>query len=189
MNIYDTREEMIVATVPKGGIGCEVGVFAGEFSQYLLKFTEPKKLILIDAWELVAPNLFCADQHGNNGVSLPAQALFNTVKSRFASNPKVEIIKNWSHIAIPTITDKLDWVYIDADHSYEGCLRDLILIQDKMNDNCLIMGHDYLINKEKCKHDWQFGVGRAVDEFCAMKGWSIVAKGMDGCVSFCLKKC
>ena len=188
MNVYDTREEMIIANVPKGGIGCEIGVFAGEFSQFLLKHTEPKKLYLIDAWELVNDTLFCTDKNGDNGVVLPASLLLNTVKLRFSNDIRVEIIKDWSHNAIPMISDKLDWVYIDADHSYEGCLRDLMLIEGKMNNNSLIMGHDYLINMEKCKKQWEFGVGKAVDEFCSKRGWHIIAKGMDGAVSFCLKK-
>ena len=177
---------MITATVPKGGIGCEIGVFAGEFSQYLLKHTEPKKLLLIDAWELVAETIFCGDKNGNNGVSMPASLLLNTVRDRFSNDTRVEIIENWSQLAIPMISDKLDWVYIDADHSYEGCLRDLMLIEGKVNTNCLIMGHDYVINMEKCKHNWEFGVWKAVDVFCSRRGWSIIGKGMDGCVSFCL---
>ena len=36
MKSYDTREDMIKGVVPIGGIGCEVGVYAGEFAEQLI---------------------------------------------------------------------------------------------------------------------------------------------------------
>ena len=152
-----------------------------------MRVAKPDKFILIDAWDILDPILVCGDVNGNNVVSLPASFLKATVEKKFAS--KVQIMQGWSHECIPQIENaSLDWVYIDADHSYEGCLRDLILIEEKMKEDSFIMGHDYEFNMEKCKTRWTFGVGKAVDEFCATRGWHIVAKGNDGCVSYCLSK-
>ena len=191
MEIYDNREDMVSAIVPKGGVGCEIGVYAGEFAEQLWRLTKPSKMILIDGWDLISPNLFTGDQDGNNCISLPAKTLFNVVKDRFA-NKNVEIIKSMSQDAIPNITDSLDWVYIDADHSYKGCLRDLLLVEPKIKEGGLIMGHDYCMNMKKAKTNWEeifeIGVRKAVDEFCMTRGWEPFAQGMDGAVSFCLKK-
>ena len=166
---------------------CEIGVYAGEFAQSLMRVAKPDNFILIDAWDILDPILVCGDVNGNNVVSLPASFLKATVEKKFAS--KVQIMQGWSHECIPRIENaSLDWVYIDADHSYEGCLRDLMLIEEKMKDDSFIMGHDYEFNMEKCKTPWTFGVGKAVDEFCVTRGWHIVAKGNDGCVSYCLSK-
>ena len=191
MQSYETREDMIKGVVPVGGVGCEIGVYAGEFAEQLMRIAKPNKLILIDGWDLIGPNLFTGDQDGNNCISLSSETLFNVVTRRF-SNKNVEIMKALSHDAIPKIQDELDWVYIDADHSYEGCLRDLLLIEKKIKPNGLIMGYDFEMNMKKAKVDWEtkfnIGVGRAVKEFCNTRGWKVIAKGNDGGVSFSLKR-
>jgi predicted O-methyltransferase YrrM len=53
-----------------------------------------------------------------------------------------------------------DFVFIDADHSYEGCKADIDTWLPKLKPNGLIGGHDYQ------NPDFPaFGVTRAVDEF------------------------
>lgn len=37
----------------------------------------------------------------------------------------------------------LDFVFIDGDHSYEGCKRDILAYLPKMKPNSIISGHDY----------------------------------------------
>jgi len=191
MKIFDSRAEMIENMVPKGGVGSEIGVYAGEFSQRLFSITKPKELVLIDAWDLGITDIPCADEHGNNFIHMPSKILYNITKDRFSKNPNVHILKAWSYDIIPTLpSSHFDWVYLDACHSYDACLHDLKLIEDKMKkgSNSLIMGHDYEFNYEKCKNMYEFGVGRAVDTFCETCGWEVVAKGMDGCVSYCLQR-
>lgn len=188
MNVYETREDMINDLVPKNTVGCELGVFAGEFAEFLYRTIRPQSLYLIDGWDLCGESLFCADQNGNGGCNLNAKLLYNLVLNRFSGRTTVHILKGWTHEKILEIPDStLDWIYIDADHSYEGCLRDLELSLQKLKPNGLIMGHDYEINKAKCKPDWKFGVGKAVDEFLKNHpSYRLIAKGMDGCVSFIL---
>jgi hypothetical protein len=54
-----------------------------------------------------------------------------------------------------TFNECLDFVYIDADHSYLGCLRDLELWWPKIRPGGMLAGHDY----------GQFGVTDALNEF------------------------
>ena len=188
LKVFTTRAEMVREMIPKHGIGCEIGVYAGEFAQSLINITNPQKLFLIDAWDLVIHEIPCSDEHGNNMVTLPSPFLYKTTVNRFSTDSRVNIIKGWSSTEIPAIPSSLDWVYVDANHSYEGCLNDLKLIEPKMNKNSFIMGHDYEINTEKCRYMWNFGVGKAVDDFCKDHGWELIAKAMDGCVSYCLQR-
>ena len=189
MKIYERREDMIKDLIPKNTVGCELGVFAGEFAEFLYRSLSPNMLYLIDGWDLCGDMLFSGDQNGNGGCNLNAKFLHKLVVDRFANNTNVHIWKGWTHekiLEIPNST--LDWVYIDADHSYEGCLRDLELSLLKIKPNGFIMGHDYEINKAKCKADWNFGVGRAVDEFLKNHpSYTMIAKAMDGCVSYVLQ--
>jgi hypothetical protein len=49
------------------------------------------------------------------------------------------------------------------------------------------MGHDYEMNMNKAHNYYNFGVKQAVDGFCRDFGQKIIAKALDGCVSFCIK--
>jgi len=189
MKVYDCREDLIRNCIPKNTVGCEVGIYAGEFAEFLYRTLSPTRFYLIDGWDLCGETLFCANQDGNGGCSLPATLLYQTVVDRFSMDPRVHVWKGLSNDKIPDIPDNsLDWIYIDADHSYEGCLRDLELSLPKLKPNGLLMGHDYEINKKKCIPNWNFGVGQAVDTFLTRyPKHRMIAKGMDGCVSFCIQ--
>lgn len=189
MYMYDTRKDLINAYVKPGMIGCELGVFAGEFAEYLAS-KHPQKLYLIDIWQGDTNNVsMSADENGNNPVFYNADELFKHVTALFKTNPAIEIRRGFTQDVIPTLpNNSLDYVYIDADHSYEGVLRDLTNILPKMKQQCWILGHDYEMNLEKANTVWKFGVKKAVDEFCKKHQFRLVAKGMDGCVSYCLER-
>ncbi len=80
-----------------------------------------------------------------------------------------------------------DIIYIDGDHSYNGVKRDLEAAFNKINNNGYIMGHDYEMNMAKARQAYDFGVKKAVTEFCEKYNQTVCAKGEDGCVSFCIK--
>jgi predicted O-methyltransferase YrrM len=82
---------------------------------------------------------------------------------------------------------KFDMIYIDGDHAYEGCLRDLLLSHQKIKSGGWIMGHDYDMNMEKAQTRYEFGVKQAVDEYCRDYNQSIYAKAMDGCVGYAIQ--
>jgi hypothetical protein len=48
------------------------------------------------------------------------------------------------------------------------------------------MGHDYSMNMDKAKTHYEFGVKKAVDEFCTRHSLAIKAIANDGCTSFCV---
>jgi len=58
--------------------------------------------------------------------------------------------------------ETLDFVYIDANHSYESCKQDIALWWPKVKKGGIFSGHDYL-NEEL--PEGSFGVKRAVDEY------------------------
>lgn len=188
MLLFETRIDLINTLFTEGMVGCELGVFAGEFAEHLLA-KKPKHLLLVDSWQGDPEYdlLFSGDQDGNNGTTIPAKLLYDRVQKMVADCSNVEIRKGWTYDVIPTLQDaSLDYVYIDADHTYEGMKRDLELIRPKLKPYGLLLGHDYEMNFAKATVPWNFGVRQAVDEFCERYGYRLIAKGMDGCVSFCL---
>jgi predicted O-methyltransferase YrrM len=52
----------------------------------------------------------------------------------------------------------LDFVFIDGDHSYQGCSTDIDCWFPKLKSGGLLSGHDY-------RDDKDYGVKRAVHEF------------------------
>jgi hypothetical protein len=181
--IFDNRIEMIEKILPEGSHIAEIGVFKGEFAEQLLK-SNPAHLYLVDCWE--KGPMVSGNADGNNIETIPnAEDLYFNVQEKFRFNPNVSIHREFSSSFLEKIQDmSLDAIYIDADHSYEGVKRDLELAFKKVKKYGLIMGHDYEMNMTKARTKYDFGVKKAVDEFCQTYGLKIFAKGTDGCVSF-----
>lgn len=186
MKIYDNRISMINDLVKKDSKILEIGVFKGEFAEILL-CTNPRILYLVDCWE--NSNICSGNADGNNVENYNGVSLYNFVKDKFCEFSNIDIIRNYSQNFIPLIDDNtLDIVYIDGDHSYQGVKQDLESVYPKVKKGGYIMGHDYEMNMNKAQHYYDFGVKKAVDEFCKKYNLNIFAKAMDGCVSFCIIK-
>lgn len=58
----------------------------------------------------------------------------------------------------------LDFIFIDGNHSYDACYRDLTCWYDKVKSGGVISGHDFFDRGER------FGVRSAVIDFCKANG-------------------
>jgi predicted O-methyltransferase YrrM len=75
------------------------------------------------------------------------------------------IVRAMSSEAAPSFADgSLDFVYIDANHSYEGCRDDIALWWPKVKVGGILAGHDYV---DGAFPEGEFGVKQAVDAFAA----------------------
>ena len=150
-----TRVDLI-NLLPKNAVVAEIGVAAGNFSREILRTTNPSHLFLVDCWEDHA----AYPESGYAG-------LYQGVIEQFKDNPTVTIIRQFSKVAAATFPDNFfDWVYIDANHSYEAVRDDLAAWLPKIKNGGFIAGHDYM------NHAY-FGVVRAVDEFVAKHNYTI----------------
>jgi hypothetical protein len=184
MKIFESRKLMIDFYVTTNLVGAEIGVFEGNFSEFLIK-KNPKKLYLVDLFDGVWGS---GDVDGNNFRYTDLGAIYLNLKKKFSSNQNVEIFKGASDIFFNNLSDNnLDYIYIDADHSYEGVKKDLENSRLKVKRDGYIFGHDYSINKSKTNQLYFFGVQKAVDEFCLKYKLEIEAIANDGCTSFCIK--
>ena len=62
------------------------------------------------------------------------------------------------------IPERVSCVYIDADHSYPACHRDILNAWDCLYDGGMICGHDYGLNTPGAVASKQDGVKQSVDE-------------------------
>lgn len=182
---YPTRQHMMTALCPPGSVLCEVGVFAGEFASQLLAL-KPARLLLIDPF---AGKVSSGDADGNNVKELFLPDVYLQLAQKVSAHPNATLLRGYSQEFLPRIApNTFDAVYIDGDHSYLGVKRDLNLAWHVTKENGFICGHDYEMNPAKTSNRYDFGVKRAVTEFCREKGVSICALGLDGQISFAIKK-
>ncbi len=145
----------LLKKMPKNAVCAELGVMDGLFSKEILNITKPKKLILIDLWVV---NQTFTDPISQSEYDLK----YNSVKEKFKSRPEVEIMKGRTDL-IKTFPDNyFDWVYIDANHTYEFVKNDLENCYPKIKPDGYIIGDDY---SHENYVDMIYGVIEAVDEF------------------------
>lgn len=140
------------------GKGAEIGVQEGVFSKTLRSEWKGEELYLIDRWK------YSEDYKDIANVSDEKQKEFYlSVVEKFADDRSVHIIRKDSLAAAEQFPDGyFDWIYLDADHSFEGCSRDLEAWYPKIKTGGILAGHDYL---EGVFPGGVFGVKSAVDGF------------------------
>ncbi|KKM96434.1 hypothetical protein LCGC14_1178130 [marine sediment metagenome] len=133
--------------------GAEIGVERGRNSKSILKELNIEKLYLIDPW-------INYEEIDNNWTNIDEN--YKYVLREFEKNKKVEIIKYYSDYAVNLFKmDSLDFVYIDANHSYEYVYQDISIWFPKVKKGGVIAGHDILL-----KNNTYYEVLEAVKNFC-----------------------
>lgn len=142
--------------------GAEVGVFTGELSRRLLARSD-LALYLVDSWSTVDERASYAqsgDFHAELSQDDQDRYFEQTLETVAPFGHRARILRMDSKEAANCVPDhSLDFVFIDADHSYEGCRADIQAWLPKLKANGFISGHDY--DHPEFPH---FGVKRAVDE-------------------------
>lgn len=150
---------------PGSVIGAEIGVFGGDMSRELLKRPD-LFLFMVDSWE--ASGAAYTGDSGDFHATL-TQGQQNAYRAKAeARTPegRRKILAMRSTEAAKLVTDgSLDFVFIDADHSYEGAKADILAWRKKLKPGGLLCGHDY----ENTDYP-KFGVTRAVREFSEETG-------------------
>jgi len=157
-------------------VGAEIGVWFGNTSTLFLK-KNLKKLYMVDAYsiepykenteatfqEYLAKYSRITGEIAPTGFQKYYDRLFAEVKSRFRTYKEVEICRMTSEDWFEKYGDvELDWIYIDGDHSYEGCFKDLENSLKIVKPGGIILGDDYGWPNAKWSKP---GVTKAVDEF------------------------
>lgn len=162
-----------ISLIPFESIGAELGVWKGDSS---LKFlTRAKFLHMVDSWSIVAYE--DSDEHGDYegylnrykkivGSRDPSEfqkfydKIFNEVQEKFKEKP-VKIHRKTTKEWFKEFNESLDWIYVDANHSYEDALYDLNESFKRIKSGGLLFADDY--------SDAKLGVKKAVQTFSHKK--------------------
>lgn len=121
-------------------IAAEVGVQEGIFSRTVLE-SWPGELIMIDAWAHIPGYVDIANVSEQEQLQILEKA--RKVEKDFA--PRAKIVKGFStEVASQVQPGSLDFVYLDADHSYKGVMDDIKAWIGKVRPGGAIGGHDYI---------------------------------------------
>jgi hypothetical protein len=126
----------------------EVGIKRGYNLEVLLR-CNPRIILAVDPWL-------------ENDVGRESDSRYLDIIKRFMHRPNVRLLRTTSEQAATIIPEcSLDFVYIDAIHTYEACIADIKAWWPLVRPGGILAGHDY---KEK-KTDVKYGVIKAVKEF------------------------
>ena len=145
----------------------EIGVLAGDLSDWFLKNLKPKEMHMIDLYN-------CADFPGRDRFTKRQHEKF--ILDRFKgpiSNEQVFIKKgiSWDVMAhYPN--DYFDLIYIDAGHDYESVKKDLESSVNKVKDSGYIVMNDYIMYDHLA--NTKYGVVQATNEFCIKHNWEFL---------------
>lgn len=165
------RAEAILSRLGKSPVGAEIGVFRGSLSRRLL--TRPDlRLIMVDSWGEYRDGYA---ESGDYVAGLTETEQANNresadVVTRFAEDRRT-IVRSDSVAAAADIADgSLDFVFVDADHSYAGCLADIDAWHPRLKPGGLLCGHDY---DRTDLPNARWGVKQAVTEFAEARGLTV----------------
>lgn len=190
--IYDDA----VAAARPGGKLVEIGSWFGRSAVHLgraaVAAEKGLRVFCVDTWEATACNEAevrrVREEHGGSIyreflANMAERGLLSGVAHEETGLVAIPLIRESGPITpmrMPSLeaakrcvgwTGGLDFVFVDGDHSYEGCLADIRAWLPLVRDGGVIAGHDY---------DWP-GVRRAVDEvfgdrveFCAPRSWRVL---------------
>lgn len=130
--------------LPKNGVVAELGTYRGDFARDIVLRNKPRELHVVDV-----------DYSQFNGTGLAA--------------PQVTRHRGLAHEVIAAFPDGyFDWIYVDADHSYEGALGDARAAAPKVKPGGFLVFNDFAHVDTAMG---RYGVHRAVVDFAIESGW------------------
>ena len=140
------KRAYILEQLSKNSKLVEVGVWKGDFSKQILNISSPNLLVLVDAWTFDDKVRGCAPQV--DGEEPLNQNFFDQAKkdtyNKFENIQNVHILDLNSLDASSNYEDNFfDYIYIDAEHTYEAVTNDLNVWYPKLKKNGTLFGDDY----------------------------------------------
>jgi hypothetical protein len=136
------RGDQVAAWAADPKRGAELGAARGKFTAHMLKTFPALHMIAVDQW-IVRPRTDAP------GCETYAAWDFVTMKADYFASMKpfgerVTTLEMDTVEAAGRVPDgSLDFVFIDADHTYEGVRDDILAWRGKIRPGGVLCGHDY----------------------------------------------
>ncbi|MCC0081289.1 MAG: class I SAM-dependent methyltransferase [Rhodobacter sp.] len=168
------KRRWVLELLPKGGIGAEIGVFRGHFSNLICEIAQPKKLYLVDPWTTLGETFGWGKAYTNFD-TLPTLVAREDARAHVQRHPGIDcvIVESTYPACASQIVEPLDFAYLDASHKYAPTLAELRSIQKQLKPEGLIIGDDWDPRPDAPHH----GVWRAIQDFIAESDWRLIKAG------------
>ena len=142
----------LIGRMRSDAVVCEVGTASGYFAKQIVERTSPREFHIID-----------------RDMSLFDEQYFSTL----IKAGRVILHEGDSSKTLMGFSDRyFDWIYIDADHRYEGVARDIKAAHRKVKEKGFLIFNDYTTWSPREVE--KYGVMKAVNEFCIREGWELI---------------
>lgn len=137
----------LLSLMPKDGVVAELGTWRGAFAGDILKRAAPRRLHLVDID-------------------------FSQVPAALLADSRVTAHQGLTHEVLAEFADAtFDWIYVDADHSYDGAMRDARAAAAKLKPGGYLLFNDFAHIDPGLG---RYGVHRAVVDFMLAADWPMV---------------
>jgi len=169
--ICSSREE-VLKWLPKGGVVVEVGVAYGYFSALLLEQLQPDRFIAIDSFAFTA-----GTEPWNQTILKESKmthlAYYQSKFQQQIGKGQLEIYPGLSWEMLAKLPDKsIDYLYLDAGHSYADVTKDIEQVCRKIKDTGIIQFNDYTLFDSFAFVP--YGVPKAVHEFMLKENYELL---------------
>ncbi len=180
-----TRRDLI-KLLPPGSVIAEVGTWRAYFAVEILNHCPNiAKLFCVDPWAKYAA--YAADTINDEDQEANYRETLHHLRGHLPGG-RVQVIRGFSAAVardnreIPPLTA----VYLDGNHAYESVIEDLLAWESRLAPDGVILGHDFTENETAKRLN--FGVKRAVAEFCETRGWEMTHVTAEDFASYRLER-
>jgi len=153
----------------------EIGVYKGENFRRMVAH-RPKIAVGVDIWKEEG----IPGQNDSDHSQSELDAMYRNLCYKYREHPNIKFLRDYTVEAASIFPDGyLDFVYIDANHTYEGAKADVEAWFPKVREGGFVVGDDYW-DRYSPKRHVRFGVVRAVNEFAANNGLTVYPISLHG---------
>lgn len=149
--------------------GAELGVWEGETYRHLIAHCPDLTLIGVDLYAAQPDNTGPEKwTPGENGHAWDHERYHQRILAFCAAHqPRAIFHRGYTHEVAERIADaSLDFVFIDADHSFDGVRRDIDAWAPKVRPGGYVMGHDIHFDTVRAAVELRYGDAyRTADDF------------------------
>jgi hypothetical protein len=157
------------------GIGCEIGVAYGGFSETILQQWDGELLFCVDPWRTFSKEEYC-DPTGDHNMD---RMFVSATKRLSRFQGKACLLRKTSDDASRMFADSsMDFVYVDGNHHQPQIGRDLANWWPKVKPGGIFCGHDFY---DLDSADYRCEVKSAVESFASENALKVLVTEADPC--------
>lgn len=142
----------IARALPAGALVVEIGSWKGRSTYCLASGLKSGRIVAIDPFD-ASGEVGSQELYGKECGQLPLVEQFKQNLQQHGLLHKIEIRQGYSQEHAGAV-DNVDFLFIDGDHSREGCDRDFQLFSPKVKRGGLLGFHDYDAQRPELGPTW-----------------------------------